>query len=228
MPSQKRQKQLRRQRIIRSHFRLNLENTSRLIANLSQQQRNNDIDELICCTQLKLSKFRFIQLRWIWDDGAQEWTRAGPMNVALKLLDNSQNISKHITNLQSALLAGMFGITKDPTSSYMIVMKYYENGNLYQYLDHCNEIILGEIEIWSICYGESLEVLKESIPRENSRKSSRRKLTCRTDEKVSTGARIADIGLHGTCNNDINNEVWIILNYDDPNISDNVGKRDGE
>ncbi|CAB4388420.1 unnamed protein product [Rhizophagus irregularis] len=84
-------------------------------------------------------------------------------------------------------------------------MKYYENGNLYQYLDHCNEIILGEIEIWSICYGESLEVLKESIPRENSRKSSRRKLTCRTDEKVSTGARIADIGLHGTCNNDINN-----------------------
>ncbi|CAB5370975.1 unnamed protein product [Rhizophagus irregularis] len=86
----------------------------------------------------------------------------------------------------------MFGITKDPTSSYMIVMKYYENGNLYQYLDHCNEIILGEMEIWSICYGESLEVLKESIPRENSRKSSRRKLTCRTDEKVSTDARIAD------------------------------------
>ncbi|PKC00418.1 hypothetical protein RhiirA5_428224, partial [Rhizophagus irregularis] len=30
---------------------------------------------------------------WIWDDGAQEWTRAGPMNVALKRLDNSQNIS---------------------------------------------------------------------------------------------------------------------------------------
>ncbi|PKY46907.1 hypothetical protein RhiirA4_461916 [Rhizophagus irregularis] len=126
MPSQKRQKQLRRRRIIRNHFRLNLENTSRLIANLSQQQStnilkkiylinkdilkelndcleysetrisldgNNDIDELICYTQLKLSKFRFIQLRWIWDDGAQEWTRAGPMNVALKLLDNSQNIS---------------------------------------------------------------------------------------------------------------------------------------
>ncbi|GBC32659.2 uncharacterized protein OCT59_007008 [Rhizophagus irregularis] len=31
--------------------------------------------------------------RWIWDDGAQERTRAGPMNDALKLLDNSQNIS---------------------------------------------------------------------------------------------------------------------------------------
>jgi hypothetical protein len=32
--------------------------------------------------------------RWIWDDGAQEWTRrAGLMNVALKLLNNSLNIS---------------------------------------------------------------------------------------------------------------------------------------
>ncbi|CAB5386294.1 unnamed protein product [Rhizophagus irregularis] len=43
--------------------------------------------------------------------------------------------------LQSASLDGTFGITKDPTSSYMIVMKYYENGNLYQYLDHCNGIL---------------------------------------------------------------------------------------
>ena len=31
--------------------------------------------------------------RWIWDDGAQEWTRTGPMKVALKRLDNSQKIS---------------------------------------------------------------------------------------------------------------------------------------
>ncbi|CAB4477958.1 unnamed protein product [Rhizophagus irregularis] len=74
--------------------------------------------------------------RWIWDDGAQEWTRAGPMNVALKRLDNSQNISSSYIDqikayhkcLQSASLAGAFGITKDPTSNYMIVMKYYENG----------------------------------------------------------------------------------------------------
>ena len=36
--------------------------------------------------------------RWIWDDGAQEWTRAGPMNVALKRLDDSQNISSSYIN----------------------------------------------------------------------------------------------------------------------------------
>ncbi|PKC55464.1 hypothetical protein RhiirA1_503356 [Rhizophagus irregularis] len=84
---------------------------------------NKEIDELIHHTQLNASqtcdylewipfdKFEMVKYigsggfgstysalwmegpRWIWDDGAQEWTRAGPMNVALKFLDNSQNIS---------------------------------------------------------------------------------------------------------------------------------------
>ena len=31
--------------------------------------------------------------RWNWDDEAQEWTRTGPIKVALKRLDNSLNIS---------------------------------------------------------------------------------------------------------------------------------------
>ncbi|CAB5392862.1 unnamed protein product [Rhizophagus irregularis] len=89
--------------------------------------------------------------RWIWDDGAQEWTRAGPMNVALKRLDNSQNISSSYIDqikayhkcLQSASLAGAFGITKDPTSNYMIVMKYYENA-------------------YDICNGERLEIPEDT------------------------------------------------------------------
>jgi hypothetical protein len=36
--------------------------------------------------------------RWIWDDGAQEWTRAGPISIALKRLDNSQNIPSSYIN----------------------------------------------------------------------------------------------------------------------------------
>src|SRR2546421_3247802 len=43
--------------------------------------------------------------------------------------------------IQSASLAETFGITKDPTSNYMIVMKHYEYGNMYQYLDRCNGVI---------------------------------------------------------------------------------------
>jgi hypothetical protein len=84
---------------------------------------NKEIDELIRHTRLSASqtcdylewipfeKFEMVKyidnggfgcvysalwmegLRWTWDDSAQEWTRAGPMNVALKRLDNSQNIS---------------------------------------------------------------------------------------------------------------------------------------
>ncbi|RGB41313.1 kinase-like domain-containing protein [Rhizophagus diaphanus] len=67
--------------------------------------------------------------RWNWDDGAQEWARAGPMTVALKRLDNSQKISSSFINqikayhkcLQLDLLADTFEITKDSTSNYTII-----------------------------------------------------------------------------------------------------------
>ncbi|CAB4405080.1 unnamed protein product [Rhizophagus irregularis] len=155
---------------------------------------NKEIDELIHHTQLNASqtcdylewipfdKFEMVKYigsggfgstysalwmegpRWIWDDGAQEWTRAGPMNVALKLLDNSQNISSSYIDqiktyhkcLQSASLAETFGITKAPTSNYMIVMKYYENGNLYQCLDRSSGILFWRDMIdmlWGIAGG---------------------------------------------------------------------------
>ncbi|CAB5300931.1 unnamed protein product [Rhizophagus irregularis] len=166
---------------------------------------NKEIDELIHHTQLNASqtcdylewipfdKFEMVKYigsggfgstysalwmegpRWIWDDGAQEWTRAGPMNVALKLLDNSQNISSSYIGqikayhkcLQSASLAETFGITKAPTSNYMIVMKYYENGNLYQCLDRSSGILFWRDMIdmlWGIagakdiCDGKRLEI----------------------------------------------------------------------
>ncbi|CAB4392079.1 unnamed protein product [Rhizophagus irregularis] len=87
--------------------------------------------------------------KWVWSYVAQEWTRAGPTKVALKRLNKSQNIlSSYIDQikayhkcLQSGLLTYTFGITKDQTSNYMIIMNYYENGNLYQYLDRSNGIL---------------------------------------------------------------------------------------
>ena len=42
--------------------------------------------------------------RWNWDDGGQEWTRAGPMTVSLKRLDNSQNISSYTNKVKIAVL----------------------------------------------------------------------------------------------------------------------------
>jgi len=34
--------------------------------------------------------------RWIWDEDAEHWTRNGPIKVALKRLNNSQNMSEKI------------------------------------------------------------------------------------------------------------------------------------
>jgi serine/threonine protein kinase len=89
---------------------------------------NKEIDELIRHTQLNASqtcdylewipfeKFEMVKYigsggfgsvysalwmegpRWNWDDGAQEWARAGPMTVALKRLDNSQKILSSFIN----------------------------------------------------------------------------------------------------------------------------------
>src|SRR5688572_11594295 len=89
---------------------------------------NNEIDELIRYTQLNAAQacdylewipfenFEMVKYiseggfssvysalwmegpRWIWDDVAQDWTRSGPIHVALKRLDNSQNISSSYIN----------------------------------------------------------------------------------------------------------------------------------
>ncbi|GES99254.1 kinase-like domain-containing protein [Rhizophagus clarus] len=80
---------------------------------------------------------------WNLDEESKVWTRNGPVKVILKRLDNSQNINQEFVNqlrryykcLQSGSLADYFGMTKDLTSCYMFVMRYYENGNLYSYLN---------------------------------------------------------------------------------------------
>ena len=84
---------------------------------------NEEVDELIRHTQLNASqkcdylewipfeKFEMVKYvgsggfssvysavwmegpRWKWDYTAQEWTRTGPIKVALKRLNNSQNVS---------------------------------------------------------------------------------------------------------------------------------------
>uniref|UniRef100_U9SVC0 Protein kinase domain-containing protein n=1 Tax=Rhizophagus irregularis (strain DAOM 181602 / DAOM 197198 / MUCL 43194) TaxID=747089 RepID=U9SVC0_RHIID len=187
---------------------------------------NKKIDELIRYTQLTATK-TFLWMegpRWIWDDGAQEWTRTGPMNVALKRLDNSQNISssyiKQIKSyhkcLQSVSLT--FGITKDLESIYMIVMKYYENGDLYQYLDHYNGILSWRDMIdmlWGIAGG--LERIHGEGKIHGNLHGGNLLIE---DEDTSTDARIGDIGLHGPCNNEnkSSDQIYGVLPYVAPEV----------
>ncbi|RIA90086.1 kinase-like domain-containing protein [Glomus cerebriforme] len=221
---------------------------------------NKEIDELVRHTQLNASqkcdylewipfeKFDMVKYigsggfgsvysalwmegpRWIWDDGAQEWTRAGPMNVALKRLDNSLNISSSYIDqikvyrkyLQSALLVETFGITKDSTSNYMIVMKYYENGNLYQYIDRPNEI-LSWINMIDMLRGIAIG-LEEIHAKGKFHRNLHGGNLLIEDEKVSTGARIAqigDVGLYGPCydiENQSSNQIYGVLPYLAPEV----------
>ncbi|PKC59293.1 kinase-like protein, partial [Rhizophagus irregularis] len=102
--------------------------------------------------------------RWNLDEEAEIWTRTGPIKVILKRLDNSHNISQEFVDqlyryhkcLKSGALADCFGITKDPTSCYMLVMRYYKNGSLYSYLKETLGVLCWRdiVDIlWSISVG---------------------------------------------------------------------------
>ncbi|GBC43322.2 kinase-like domain-containing protein [Rhizophagus irregularis DAOM 181602=DAOM 197198] len=156
--------------------------------------------------------------RWNLDEEAEVWTRNGPIKVILKRLDNSQNISQEFVNqddlyryhkcLQSGALTDCFGMTKDPTSSYMFVIRYYKNGNLYSYLDETMGILCWKdiVEmLWSISAG--LNFIHEynlvhghlhggNILVEN--------------ELDSIDAKITDTGLHGHANGKISQNYGVI------------------
>ncbi|UZO03086.1 uncharacterized protein OCT59_023499 [Rhizophagus irregularis] len=76
---------------------------------------------------------------WYWDIENQKWDR-NPRKVALKSLNNSSNISNDFLNEINYYISGhihasntvmCFGITQDPnTKDYMMVLQYFEGGNL--------------------------------------------------------------------------------------------------
>src|ERR1044072_6197167 len=94
---------------------------------------------------------------------------------------------------QSGALADCFGITKDPTSCYMFVMRYYKNGNLYSYLkESMGNLCWKEIVdmLWSISSG--LNVIHEHGLIHGHLHGGNILV-----EMGSIDAKIADTGLHG-------------------------------
>ncbi|UZO07735.1 uncharacterized protein OCT59_028011 [Rhizophagus irregularis] len=119
---------------------------------------NSKIDELIKHTQLNAKETVWMEgPRWNLDEEAEIWTRTGPIKVALKRLDNSQNMSQEFINqlyryykcLQNGALANCFGITKDPASCYMFVLGYYKNAGVRPYCDRPHDSQL----VQQICSG---------------------------------------------------------------------------
>ncbi|GBC43325.1 kinase-like protein [Rhizophagus irregularis] len=141
--------------------------------------------------------------RWNLDEEAEVWNRNGPIKVVLKRLDNSQNMSQEFINqlykyhkcLQNGALADCFGITKDPTSCYMFVIRYYKNGNLYSYLDETMGILCWRDIVdmlWSISAG--LHVIHEHNLVHGHLHGGN---VLVENEMDSIDTKITDTGLHG-------------------------------
>ncbi|EXX56358.1 Tpk3p [Rhizophagus irregularis DAOM 197198w] len=87
-----------------------------------------------------------------WDDGYQNWKRISQnMPVALKSLNNSENISLEFMNEialhnkvdNNSFIIKLYGITQDPkTKNYMMVLEYAVNGSLRDFLNENNELDL--------------------------------------------------------------------------------------
>ncbi|GES93623.1 kinase-like domain-containing protein [Rhizophagus clarus] len=79
-----------------------------------------------------------------WDNDKENWKRAGQKLVALKSLNNSENVTSEFMNEimlhdeldDSLFVTELYGITQDlETKNYMLVLEYAEDGNLRNYLD---------------------------------------------------------------------------------------------
>ncbi|PKY51234.1 hypothetical protein RhiirA4_468116 [Rhizophagus irregularis] len=155
--------------------------------------RNEVIDKLIQDNQLSVKRYglllewipydKFININYIaeggfakvylalWIDGqirkwsqlSNSWRRNGPTTVALKVLNNSNNISEDFLNEIKFLnevsgymcIIKCFGITQDPiTNNYALVLQYMENGDLRKYLKRTANIITWDQrlnKIYDIC-----------------------------------------------------------------------------
>ncbi|GBB96804.1 hypothetical protein RclHR1_02840001 [Rhizophagus clarus] len=161
---------------------------------------------------------------WKLDEQADIWTRSGPIKVILKRLNNSQNMSKDFVNqvryhkcLQNGALADFFGITKDPTSCYMFVMRYYENGNLYSYLEESMGILCWRdiIDIlWSIATG------LESIHENNLVHGHLHGGNILVENEMnSIDAKITDTGLHGPADKSMSSQqIYGVVPFVAPEI----------
>jgi serine/threonine protein kinase len=90
----------------------------------------------------------------------------------------------------------------------MIVMKYYENGNLYQYLDRSNGILSWR-DIIDILWG-----IAEGLERIHAEGKVHKNLhggNLLVDEKSTTDTRVSDVGLYGPCHLQSSNQIYGVL-----------------
>jgi len=125
-------------------------------------------------------------------------------------------VKLHYKALQSHSVADTIGFTRDPTGAYMIVMRYYQNGDLHKYL----ETIKGDLNwkekidmLWGIAGGLD-DVHKRNLVHKDLHGGN----LLVEDESVSTDARIADLGLCGPVEKTTNDHIYGVLPYIAPEV----------
>src|SRR5688572_2556651 len=97
----------------------------------------------------------------------------------------------------------------------MIVMKFYSNGNLYQYLDKSCETLNWRDMIdmlWGVAGGLD-RIHSEGKIHGNLHGGN----LLIEDERISMDARISDVGLHGPCHKS-SNQVYGVVPYVAPEV----------
>ncbi|CAB5392262.1 unnamed protein product [Rhizophagus irregularis] len=168
--------------------------------------------------------------RWNLDEESELWSRNGPIKVILKRLDNSHNMSQEFVNqlyryhkcLQSDALADCFGVTKDPTSCFMFVMKYYENDNLFSYIEETMGILCWRdiVEmLWSISAGLNF-IHEHNLVHGHLHGGN----ILEENEINSIDAKITDTGLHGPVDNSMTSmpsqQIYGVIPFVAPEIFD--------
>ncbi|GBB86633.1 hypothetical protein RclHR1_01300018 [Rhizophagus clarus] len=162
---------------------------------------------------------------WNLDEEAEVWICNRPIKVILKRLDNIDNINQEFINqlyryykcLQRESLADYFGMTKDPTLCYMFVMSYYENENLYSYLNEFMGVLCWRDIVdmlWAIPAGLNFITERDLIHGYLHRKNI-------LDENGmdSIDTKIADTGLHGPVDKQISSkQIYGVIPFVAPKI----------
>ncbi|GES95701.1 kinase-like domain-containing protein [Rhizophagus clarus] len=122
-----------------------------------------------------------------------------------------------VENTNKESLADYFGMTKDPTLCYMFVMSYYENENLYSYLNEFMGVLCWRDIVdmlWAIPAGLNFITERDLIHGYLHRKNI-------LDENGmdSIDTKIADTGLHGPVDKQISSkQIYGVIPFVAPKI----------
>ncbi|CAG8666650.1 6625_t:CDS:2 [Acaulospora colombiana] len=121
---------------------------------------------------------------WIWDSSENIWKS-----------ETNMKVFKYVKLLTNGSLTDFFGITEDYLGNYLFVMRFYEDGNLYEYLEKNYDIISWRDNI------DMLQSIAEGLYKIHVERKFHSNLhggnILIEDKTTFVEARVSDVGLYG-------------------------------